>query len=286
MRNQSTNLDVFVAVARHKSFALGGRELGMSRSATSKRVAALEARLGTRLLHRTTRQVALTPAGERLFERCAPLLDELHNAELEAAASQGEVVGAVRLAAPLAYGTRSVAPLVLAFCARHPRVQAEVAYNDRQVDVVADGFDLAVRGGILDDSALVGRRLRRIDVGLYASRTYLEQHGTPRAPADLNGHSLIGPTRGPLSLTREAERVVVKVEPRLIADNADVRLSAAAAGLGIALVPDFAVVPSVVRVLPDWGLSGDRSFWLVRAPGRAPRRAVEALADALFEGLR
>jgi DNA-binding transcriptional LysR family regulator len=162
----------------------------------------------------------------------------------------------------------------------------EVSYSDRTVDLVADGFDLAVRGGVLEDSVLHATKLRPMTAKLYASAEYQHRRGVPRAPSDLTGHDLVHFSRQPLRLDRDGGRATVKIDPILVTNNPDARVEAALAGLGIAVVPDFAVRPGLIAVLPDWRLFGRRAFWVIRPPDRAPRATVEALSEALVAALR
>lgn len=245
--------------------------------------------MGTRLMHRTTRSLGLTPAGAALAERAEPLLRQLAAVQQEVGDRQVEARGVVRLALPLAFGVRHVAPVLHDFCARHPEVVVDVSYTDAWIDLGAAAVDLAIRGGVLPDSSFVARRLRPVEVFLAASPAYLEEAGTPREPADLRHHRVISPWREPMRLRCGERLEVVRIAPVMVADSADARLQAMEAGLGIALLPDFVLAdaaPGTVRLLPEWHF-GDagRAFFLIRPPVASPPAAVRLLADHLYEAL-
>jgi DNA-binding transcriptional LysR family regulator len=184
-------LEAFVAVARSGSFARAAEKLGLSRAMVSKHIQALEARLGTRLLNRTTRQVSLTEAGRNFQQRAERLLAELEDAEGDAAQEADTPRGTLRISAPVSFGVTHVAPALAAFLAAHPGLRGDLALNDRVVDVVEEGFDLAVRIGRLPDSMLIARRLAVARLAVIASPGYLSRHGRPTQPDDLAGHNCL-----------------------------------------------------------------------------------------------
>ena len=279
------DVELFVRVARTLSFSRTAREMGTTRSHVSKRIARLEGRLGVVLLQRTTRSMQLTPPGEALLHRAGPLVAGLRNAEELVSAMGGSASGTVRLAAPLAFGLRRVVPVVHRFCEQHPDIRVDVSYSDARVDLIAEGMDLAVRGGVLSDSTLVATRIRPITLCWVAASHYLEAHGTPAEPSDLDKHSTILPHPAPVTFSSSQRKVSVKLKPRMVCNNADARLQAAADGLGIAMVPDFVLeADALTRVLRHWNV-GSRAFWLVRPPGPQTQSA-RLLATALVSGLR
>ena len=281
------DLELFVVVARRLSFTAAARELGLTRSAVSKRIARLEARLGVALLHRTTRSMALTQAGERLADGAVGPLRQLTQLTDDVLVQGAEVRGTVRLAAPLAFGLREVAPAVHAFAVASPEVVVEVSYTDAWVDLGKAGVDLAIRGGVLADSALLARRLRPIRIRLVASADYLAHHPAPRDPAQLVAHRWVAPNRDALTLVHsDGTQAVVHPRVRLVADNADARAEAARMGLGIAVLPDFVALHGLQTLLRDWSVAGDerRSFFLLRPRGPSSR-AASALAEHLVVSL-
>ncbi|MEZ5729378.1 MAG: LysR family transcriptional regulator [Burkholderiaceae bacterium] len=169
----------FVAVVDAGSFVRAADSLSLSKTAVSRLVGDLEGRLGVRLLHRTTRRLSLTPEGEVFQERCRLLLDGISEAEAELSIQAGEAIGHLRLNVPVSFGLMHLAPLWPAFMALHPKVTLDVSLSDRQVDLVDEGYDLAVRIARLGDSSLVSRQLTSTRLILCASPTYLQRHGSP-----------------------------------------------------------------------------------------------------------
>lgn len=283
-------IPAFESVVAAGSFAGAARALGLSVAAVSKQVRALEDRLGVRLLHRTTRQVRLTDAGQRFHERSERILADLEEAEREVAAGQATPRGRVRVSAPMSFGQRHLGPLVSAFLARHPDVEVDLVLDDRFVDLLAEGFDVAVRIAELQDSSLVARRLcpsRRV---LCAAPAYLAQHGTPATPDDLPAHRCIGytymasgcdwPFRG-----RDGRRLV-RVRGPVMSNNGDVLRVLALDGCGIALLPTFLVADDLHagrlhEVLPDQ-LDGDPAVWVLHPSRRHVPLAVRAFVDFLI----
>lgn len=181
----------FGAVVDAGSFVGAAEALGLSKAAVSRYVSDLESRLGVRLLHRTTRRLSLTEEGQVFHARCRDLLAALEEAEAEASSRRGEARGLVKVSAPVTFGNRHLAPLWGEFRKAHPLVQLEVTLADRIVDLVEEGYDLAIRIASLPSSTLVSRRLATARMVLCASPGYLAEHGTPREPADLAGHAVI-----------------------------------------------------------------------------------------------
>ncbi|MAT27303.1 MAG: LysR family transcriptional regulator [Sandaracinus sp.] len=257
------SMRIFRTVVEEGAFARAARRLRLSNAAVSKHVAALEEALGTRLLHRTTRRLALTPDGRAYLERAAALLDELD--ALEHAMREGAEAprGTLRVAAPLSFGLARLAPALPRFLDAHPEVRVDLALTDRFVDVVEEGVDLAVRvARALPDSSLIARRLAAAPRVLVAAPAYLEAHGTPEAPAELEAHACLRYTgmrdfdrwrfQGPAG-----DAVEVEVDGPLDADNSLALRPALLAGLGLTLTPRFVVAPDLeagllVPVLEDW----------------------------------
>lgn len=251
----------FEAVGRRLSFAGAAAELDLSASALSRRVAQLEERLGTRLLHRTTRNVTLTEAGELYLERCRSLIDQAQEMDAQAATERATPSGALRISLPNLYGQKRVAPLLPAFMERYPQVRLAVMLSDAYVDMVAERIDVAIRIGALTDADYIARRLAENPRYVCASPDYLARAGTPAHPRDLAGHECLH--FNPLTvgrswhLARGGRSVEVAIRPVLSADNAEVLREAALAGRGLALLADFVVgedlaAGRLVPVLTDW----------------------------------
>jgi DNA-binding transcriptional LysR family regulator len=236
-------LRVFVAVADARSFAQAARRLGISPAQTSKLIARLEDRLGTRLLNRTTRDVSLTDSGRAFHDRARVLLEEFD--QLERSAQETAMPrGLLRVSAPLSFGMQQLGSVLLDFAAAYPDVGLDVSFTDRMVNLVDEGFDVAVRVGTLADSSLVARKLANVRAVTIASPDYLAKRGPPREPAELANHEAIVD----LNLAdpyvwvfgRGAKRTQVKVTGRLRFANPYICVAAARAGFGIAQAPAFA----------------------------------------------
>jgi DNA-binding transcriptional LysR family regulator len=285
---------VFIAVADQGSFAAAARRLGRSPASVTRAVADLEARLGVRLLTRTTRAVSTTEAGQRFLGGAKRVLADLDEIE-RAAAGQGTAPrGELRLTAPILFGRLHVLPIVTEFLDRFPEVQAALALVDRPVDLVEEGLDVAVRIGALGESSAVATRvgaLRRIVV---ASPDYLARRGTPQRPADLTDHDVVafsGIAGVEYWVFREAAGDVnVAIRPRLVVSTAEAAIDAARAGFGLTRVLSYQAAGdvargSLLRVLP--GYEGDEvPIHLVYPGGRHPPPKLRAFLDFTTPRLR
>jgi DNA-binding transcriptional LysR family regulator len=251
----------FVNVVSEGSFVGAASALNLSKTAVSRLVGDLEGRLGTRLLQRTTRKLSLTQEGEVFLERCKELLDGLQEAEAELSTHTGEVMGQVRVNVPFSFGLLHLASLWPRFMDLHPRVTLEVSLADRLVDLVEEGYDVAVRIARLPSSSLVSRQLASTRMVLCASPEYLKRHGTPVHPSEIARHSVIAYTLLATGEQWEFEgpegTVDVKVLPRMRTNSGDTCCAAALAHHGIVLQPSFLVGPllasgRLVEVLPQY----------------------------------
>lgn len=283
-------LAIFAKVAETQSFSGAADALALSKATVSKAVSRLEIRLGTTLLHRTSRRFSLTDSGRSLAARAAQMVAEAEAAEGEALDMAITPRGLVRLAAPMSFGMAYVAPALPEFLATHPDVSIDLHLSDASVDLVGEGFDCALRIASLPDSSLTARRLRPVKRHLVASPDYLEQRGRPTHPDDLRRHACLGyaylPSGETWRLIHESgQEVVVRPIGPLRANNADALTASLCAGLGIAPQPDFIYWRDVAEgrletVMTDWSLP-PISLHLV-APGGGPRPArVTALMDYL-----
>ena len=281
----------FAETARHGSFASAARALGTVPSTLAKAVARLEASLRVKLFHRTTRQVSLTPDGERLFQRCQRVLSELDELEADATGARAEVAGTLRVDLPIVYGKQVVMPVLAELRRRHPKLQLDVRLQDAYADLVRDGIDVAVRIGELQDSTLVARRFDRQAMVLCASPRYLAEHGTPRTVDDLRAHAGIVfrlPTSGrnrPWQL-RQRERPV-ELHPTAAAriNDGEGMVAAARLGMGLVQLPDYMVAAEIARgelveVLPSCRPEA-QPISAVYPSGRLVPARVRVLLDAL-----
>jgi len=242
---------VFAQVVESGSFARAAERLDLSTSAASRHVAELEAHLQTRLLQRTTRRIGLTETGRNFYERCVQILAELDEAEREAAHEAAEPRGTVRLTTSVNFGMRQVTPAIAAFLARHPQVKFDVSLNDRIVDIVEEGFDLAIRIGVTGGENVVARKLGEARGVICASPDYLARNGTPTSPEDLARHNCLTyeyAMRDAWAFRdRSGRSRTVRVAGNLHSNNGDLLAAAAAQGLGITLAPDFIVAQELTR---------------------------------------
>jgi DNA-binding transcriptional LysR family regulator len=287
-------LAALVAVARERSFTRAARALSMPKSTVSKRIASLEARLRIRLLQRTTRAVTATEAGRVLVERAVRILAEMEDAGRAVMDLDASPRGLVRLTTPALMAERLVAPALMGLLARAPELAIEVVATDRVVDVVGEGFDVALRTGSVADSSLVGRRLRGWDNLVCASPAYLARRGQPRRPEDLCGHACIAFRREAASPTRWTfargrRSVTVVVAGRFTANSQELAREAALAGLGVVNLSRFVVEDDVrrgelVQLLPAWSVPAGELHILY--PGqRLLGSSARAVIDVLIERL-
>lgn len=290
---------VFARVVEARGFAPAARALGLTTSAVSRSVARLEAALGLKLLHRTTRAVSLTEDGAEVYPGCARLLQTARDVQSLAGRFASTPRGKLRVSAPPVFGELWLAPKLPGFFARWPEVEIELVLVDRVVDLVDEGFDLALRIVAPDALApgLVARRLGEMGYVLVASPDYLQRRGRPATPAALASHACIwlgyGAFGERLQMQRDGEAPVdVQLTGPLTVNNSAAILATVEAGLGIGLVPDFAAAAGLrdgrlERLLADWRFAGGyatRGVHAVYAPTRHLPRKVRALIDHLAEG--
>jgi DNA-binding transcriptional LysR family regulator len=254
-------MQAFVAVVDAGSFVGGADALQISKSVVSRLVGDLEQRLGVRLLQRTTRKLSLTGEGELYLERCKELLSGMVDAESEVTRHAGEVIGELRVSAPVTFGLMHLAPLWPVFMAQHPRLTLDVTLGDRLVDLVDEGYDLAVRIAQLPSSSLVSRKLASTRLTLCASPRYLLEQGAPETPADLNIHPVFAykllATGDVWHFEGATGPMAVKVNPRMRSNSGDSCCEAALQHQGLVLQPSFLVGAhlksgALVEVLPQY----------------------------------
>jgi DNA-binding transcriptional LysR family regulator len=245
---QFEDMRLYVEVIRDGNFSAAAERLGLSKQFVSRRIAALEARLSVRLLNRTTRRLSPTVLGLEYHDRADAIVAAAEEADRAVSSHGHQLKGRLRLTVPLSYGLSFLPGVVGAFMARHPETEIDLAFSDRYVDLVREGYDLAVRIGVLADSSLVARKLATIRFLTVASPAYLARHDEPETPEALRAHAclLYGQGRNVRWRYRvEKHAVAIAVQGRLLSDNGDALAHAAAAGGGITQLPDFIVAPHV-----------------------------------------
>lgn len=280
---------VFDRVATTLNFTVAARELHLTQGAVSRQIRALEDELGVRLFHRTTRRISLTEIGASFHQRCARILEELDDARRLATDLQLEPKGKLRISAPVPFGQRYLAEAVAKYLARYPQVTLEVVLTDRMVDIIDEGFDLAVRVGNLKDSSLLARKLAPVRFVACAAPSYLARAGTPEKPADLKRHNcLLFSHHGPSwQFSGPEGDEDIAVEGRLLSNNPDLLYAAALAGEGIFYAPTFQIADGLrsgklVRILTEYRLLESR-IQAVVPPGAAVSAKVRSLLDFLAE---
>lgn len=254
-------IQTFAKVVELGSFARAADRLGLSTSAVSRQVADLEAHLDARLLNRTTRRISLTEAGQDFYERSVQLLADLDEAESSVRAAAVVPKGSLRLTCPVTFGVRYLAPAIAEFAERHPQLLFDLDLSDRAVDLIDEGFDLAVRIGTIGQQGLVSRRIGWTRTLCCAAPAYLAHHGPPLSPEDLARHECLTYTHVPVPNTWHFESATgdthtVRITPRHRANNGRMLVELAVRGLGVVIEPDFIVAPEIrsgrlVRLLSD-----------------------------------
>jgi DNA-binding transcriptional LysR family regulator len=280
------DLRTFVDVADAGGVSAAARRLGVSKSIVSRRLFRLEAELGVQLLARTTRGAALTEAGVTFREHAARVRAEI-DAALETILPAGELRGRLRIAAPLSLGPTHLAPVLAEMALRHPLLHVQASYSDRFVDIVGEGFDCAIRVGYLNDSNLIARRVGVLTGTLVASPDYVREHGAPETPNDLLGHQALMQGTEAWQFMDGDKIISIHPQGRFKADNGTALVAAAAAGLGIAWLPDHLIKSyldsgALVDVMPRYPVP-TAGIFVVRPPGQHPTRKVRVLTELLIE---
>lgn len=288
MLDRLTGLEVFAKVASNGSLSAAARAMGLSQTMVTKHIAALETRLGVKLFHRTTRRLSITEAGRNYLEASERILAEIEAADANVAVDRVVPRGLLRLNAPVAFGSRQIAPLLAEFAAGYPHLAIELGLNDRLVDLAEEGWDLAIRIGNLSNSSLIARRLAPCRVVVCAAPSYLKARGTPPTVSSLAEHNCLGYTLSQTSVDRwvfgARAEVNVRVSGNLRANNGEALRAAAIAGQGVIYQPTFIVADDlragtlVALTLdhPTFELGGIFAIYL---PDRQPPAKVRAFID-------
>jgi DNA-binding transcriptional LysR family regulator len=292
--NKFEELEAFVAVVDHHSFSMAADRLGVAKSSLSKRVSELEKRLGVQLMQRTTRKLSLTDSGRHFYQRAINLLADLNEAEQIVSDAQVGLSGRIKLAAPLGLGVGQLSKPLSEFMQLHPRIEIDLDLNDRQLDLVDEGFDLAIRVGELEDSSLIARKLSLAGFAVCASPAYLALHGVPQHPSELANHEVLVYSNVSVShqwsFDDNGKRISPRVKSRMSANNGEVLANFAQHGLGIVSGPlfflqtyiDSAVLVPILTEYPQ----PETGIYAVYPPGRLVSRRVKMLSDYLHAFFR
>lgn len=274
-------------VVQAGSFSAAARSLGMPITTVSGQVASLEKRLGITLIHRTTRKLNITRAGQAYYDHCVRALDEIYAAERGLAAEKIEPEGLLKITCPPDIGHTLLLPIVQSYLNKYPKVKVELVLTNRIVDLVGEGVDLAIRVGALKDSTLVSQKFMDSNLTICASKSYIKKYGSPKSPQDLTRHSYIGFRSIPLlKLIRNEIVEKVEINSRIIVDDMEAIKAFALNGEGIAAMPSFLCEAEIasgqlIKLLPDWNFDiGPKiQIWLVYPP----QRFVSARLRAFIE---
>lgn len=282
-------LEAFIEVVNQQSFSAAGEKLGVVKSVLSRRVSELERRLGVKLLNRTTRKLSLTGAGEQLFQQASILLTDLLEVEQRVSDEQITLSGRLKIAAPLSFAVRHLSPAIAEFVTDHPDIDVSLDLNDREIDLVAEGYDLAIRIGDLKDSTLIARKLGVIRFVTLASPDYLERNGIPKHPRDLSEHDGLFYTnitdKQQWTYKHGKQPITVIPRIRLSANNGDFLTRVTLTGLGITQCPTF-LVDEYIRdgrlqvILKEFQGEG-LGIYALFPPGRLIPRRSKILVDFL-----
>ena len=283
-------IQAFTQIVESGSITAAAERLDIAKSAVSRRLAELEARLGVELFHRSTRKLTLTDSGRGFYERTVRILSDLEEAEHAVCQSHHELRGPLKIAAPLTFGLLHLGPAINDFIHAHPQIQVEIDFNDRQVDVIQEGFDVAIRIARLADSSLIARSIADIGFVTCASPAYLHAHGTPAKPQDLTMHRcLVYSYQDTPNVWKYRDQngqdIEVRIQPYLEANNGDYLNSAALAGHGILHQPRFIAYEAIARgtlvpILTDYTIPAV-SAYAIYPPTRHLSQRVRTFVDFL-----
>ena len=294
--NRFENMDTFIRVVEAGSISGAADRLNVAKSAVSRRLKELEKHLGVELFHRTTRQMNLTDTGRAFYHQTVRILDDVLEAEIATSQAHGTLKGSLKIALPSTFGLMHMGPIINDFIKEHPQIEFDLDFNDREVDLIQEGFDLAIRIANLPDSSLIARRIAHVKTVICASPEYLQQMGTPQSPEDLIEHKCLV-----YSLQRDFEywhltdangnEIKTKIYPYLKASTGEFLKEAAVDGQGIILVPTFIAYKEIERgslipLLKDYS-SPQINAYAIYPQTRHLSQRVRAFVDLLvkrFEG--
>lgn len=289
-----SRVEIFIEVARHGSFSKAARSLGMTGPALSKQVRKLEQQLGVLLFQRTTRQVTLTEEGQIYFQRAGKAMEDLREAEHQLLELKASPTGSLKVSVPSSFGKLYLKAPIAEFASKYLNVRMEVDFDDSKVDLVREGYDVAVRIGVLEDSSLMARELSKCPIGLYASKQFVEQHGEPKSPEDLKNfpailfsqHGNISDWNYKSSTTGEIGTVALSGSFR--ANSAEMMLEACLNEIGLVVLPVFSTVEhlesgELIQLLPQYTSYPERGIYAIYPQNRYLATRVRLFVDHLLE---
>lgn len=286
--SQLEDMQIFVSTVEAQSFTAAAERLGLSKQFISRRIMALEERLGARLLIRTTRKLSVTDTGRSYYERALKIIDEVNETEQLVSRANTSPRGTLRISAPVSFGTLHLGPAIARFMAQCPDVAIELDLSDRFVDIVGEGYDMAIRIGHLADSSLVARHIAPAQLVTCASPAYLKAHGKPKTPLDLKMHECLiyGHARNvEWAFAEQGKPLRILVKGRMRANNGELTCAAAVEGLGIALLPTFIVGEALrarkLLTILDAYAPPPLNIYAVYPQHRQSSLAIKAFADFL-----
>ena len=289
--NKFEELESFVAVVDGQGFARAGDRLGMAKSMVSRRVSELEKRLGVQLLQRTTRRQSLTTAGEQFYQRAQQVLADLNEAEQFVADAHCQISGKIKLAAPMGLGVDLLSRPISQFMSAHASVKIDIDLNDRQVDLIEENIDLAIRIGDMEDSSLIARKLARVQLVVCASPNYLAAHGKPQHPDELSDHEVLVYSNVAVGrqwyFQLQGKRVAPRMNYRLSANNGDFLARVASLDMAIvggpaAFMQGYIERGELVPILTGYPRP-ETGMYAVYPPGRLVSKRVKTLSDFLHQ---
>jgi len=289
---KTEEIQAFVHIVKAATMTAAAVRLGVAKSAVSRRLSELEEQLGVELFHRTTRKLVLTESGQGFYTRCIQILADIEEAEHAVSQSHHELSGQLRVAAPLSFGVMHLGPAIIEFQKQHPKLSFDINFNDRQIDLIQEGFDLGIRIADLKDSSLIARKLAKMSTVVCASPGYIKQHGAPITPEELVNHPCItysyldNPNHWSFINNQGAEQII-KVPKLMQANNGSFLSCAAIAGLGILRQPTFISYESITKgqlipILQNFSIA-EINAYAIYPPTRHLSQRVRRFIDFLVE---
>ena len=289
---QLEDINTFVHIVDAGTISRAANQMSIAKSAVSRRLVDLEKRLGVQLLNRTTRQSSLTDAGREYYRRAIQILADVDELDAVTSDSKSELTGGLSIAAPLSFGMRHMTPIINKFALHHPGVDLRLDFADRQVDLIEEGFDVAIRIARLKDSSYMARKLTPISLVLCASPDYLKRNGVPERPEDLMSHDILHYANAPDYTWRfigpDGKQTNLKLPPKITANNGDYLCGAAVAGLGLSVIPTFMTWNEIekgnlVCLMTDYSFPGLNAYAVypqTRHLSKRVRVFIDTLVDA------